>query len=168
MALNHQELIEVIRYLEDSSCEEFSLQMEGVDFFLRRGVAGVGRPAGRKPARTDSSDSAEAAAGAETRERTPARRQAPPAAKPRATGNIREVLAPMSGTFYRRPAPDAPPFVEMDSRINAGDPLCMIEVMKLFSTVYADYAGQVVSVEVDDAAVVEQGQVLLVIEAEES
>src|SRR5262249_18926473 len=53
-----------------------------------------------------------------------------------------EVVAPMVGTVYRAPAPDAPPFVEIGSMVHKGQPLCLIEVMKLFTTIASDYDGR--------------------------
>jgi acetyl-CoA carboxylase biotin carboxyl carrier protein len=164
MALTHKELVEVLTHLEESSCEEFSLQMEGVDLLLRRKVEGserqpAPRPSLRQPAASPKQQAPQEQQVQEQRKAEPA--AAAPTAQP---GNGLEVVAPMSGTFYRRPAPDAPPFAEVGAQVKQGDPLCMIEVMKLFSTVYADYNGRVVSVEVDDSQTVEQGQALFVIE----
>ena len=159
MTLTHKELVEVLKYLEDSSCEEFSLQMEGVDLLLRRHVAGSAaaprqEPRSRKPREEPAAEKDQAAPKA-------APKQSAPAA---ASAAGQEVLAPMSGTFYRRPAPDAEPFVEVGSEVREGDALCMIEVMKLFSTVYAETAGRVTAIGSNDGDAVEKGQVLVVIE----
>ena len=75
-----------------------------------------------------------------------------------------EVRAPMVGTFYRGPSPEAPPFVEPGKVVAEGDPLCLIEVMKLFTTVTAEAAGRVVEICAENAAMVEYGQALFVIE----
>lgn len=158
MALTHKELIDVLKHLEGSSCEEFSLHMNGVDLVLRRRLSGA-EPPSRPPAPAEPRPAVPEA----RRPAAPVPVEQPDTAR-QGTGAAGEVLAPMSGTFYRRPSPDAPPFVEVGSEIRAGDPLCMIEVMKLFSTIHAEIAGRVVAIEVDDAASVQQGQVLLVIE----
>ncbi len=70
----------------------------------------------------------------------------------------------MVGTFYRKPSPDAPAFAEVGTRVSVGDPLCLVEVMKLYTTVSAEQAGTVVAVCADDATLVEYGEVLFVIE----
>ncbi|MCP5367050.1 MAG: hypothetical protein H6906_06000 [Hyphomicrobiales bacterium] len=70
----------------------------------------------------------------------------------------------MVGTFYRRPSPDEPPYVEEGSVVKAGDPLCLIEVMKLYTTIEAPAAGRVVSVAAADGALVEFDQPLIVLE----
>lgn len=74
------------------------------------------------------------------------------------------VLSPMVGTFYRRPSPDDPPFVEEGARVEAGDTLCLIEAMKLFNEIVAEQAGIVRQVLLEDSAPAEFGQLLFVIE----
>ena len=71
-----------------------------------------------------------------------------------------EIKSPMVGTFYRSPAPDAPAYVEMGSRVKKGDTLCIIEAMKLMNEMESEVAGTVVEVLVDNAEPVEYGQVL--------
>ena len=70
----------------------------------------------------------------------------------------------MVGTFYRRPAPDQPPFVEVGQRVEAGDTLCLIEAMKLFNEIVAERAGVVRTVCLEDAAPAEFGQLLFLLE----
>ena len=74
------------------------------------------------------------------------------------------VRAPNLGTFYRAPKPGAPAYVEVGQQIDAGTEVCLIEVMKLFTPVKAGVAGTVREVCVDDAAMVEFEQVLVIIE----
>ena len=74
------------------------------------------------------------------------------------------VNSPMVGTFYRAPSPGASPFVEVGSRVNVGDTLCIIEAMKMLNQIEADKAGVVKAVLVDNAEPVEYGQALFVIE----
>jgi len=70
--------------------------------------------------------------------------------------------APMLGTFYRAPAPDAPPFIQVGSVVSADDALCIIEVMKLMNTIKAGKAGRVAAIAVEDGTLVEFGQMLVV------
>ena len=78
------------------------------------------------------------------------------------TGHI--VKSPMVGTYYSSPKPDAPTFVEVGSKVNVGDTLCIVEAMKMMNQIEADKAGTVVAIEVEDGAPVEFDQVLLIIE----
>ncbi|WP_313804683.1 acetyl-CoA carboxylase biotin carboxyl carrier protein [Sphingobium sp.] len=74
------------------------------------------------------------------------------------------VVAPNLGTFYRSPKPGAPSFVEVGQRVEADTEVCLIEVMKLFTSVKAGIAGTVRHIAAADAALVEGGQILLYIE----
>lgn len=78
-----------------------------------------------------------------------------------------ELKAPMLGIFYRSPEPGAPPFVEAGATVRAQDPVGLIEVMKLFNQVQAGADGRIVEILVEDATMVEHGQVLMIIEAGE-
>jgi len=71
--------------------------------------------------------------------------------------------APNLGTFYRSPKPGTPPFVEVGQRIEAGTEVCLIEVMKLFTSVKAEAGGIVKHIAVADAELVEGGQALIYI-----
>src|SRR5690606_16988693 len=74
------------------------------------------------------------------------------------------IKSPMIGTFYRKPSPDKPPFVEVGSDIKVGTPLCVIEAMKLFNEIESEVTGKVVKILVDDASPVEFDQPLFLIE----
>lgn len=75
--------------------------------------------------------------------------------------NLFEVESPMVGTFYRRPAPDRPPFVEIGQDVGPDDAVCLVEVMKLFNTIVAGQAGRIAEICVEDATPVAVGQVLV-------
>ena len=74
------------------------------------------------------------------------------------------VDSPMVGTFYRAPSPGAKAFVEVGSRVNVGDTLCIIEAMKMLNQIEADKAGVVAAILVENGQPVEFGQPLFVIE----
>lgn len=73
------------------------------------------------------------------------------------------VRAPNLGTFYRSPKPGAAPYVEVGSKVAAGDEVCLIEVMKLFTAVRCEIAGTIHSVLVEDGAMVEADQPLFAV-----
>ena len=77
---------------------------------------------------------------------------------------VHEVLCPLPGTFYRKPAPDAQPFVKEGGMVATGDTIGLVEVMKQFSEVQADAAGKIVSFLVENESAVEAGQPLAKIE----
>ena len=71
----------------------------------------------------------------------------------------------MVGTFYRRPAPDKPPYVEVGSEVDEDTPLCLVEVMKLYTTIYARTRGHIAQVCASDSDLVEYDQILFVIDS---
>jgi acetyl/propionyl-CoA carboxylase alpha subunit len=78
-----------------------------------------------------------------------------------------EIVAAMGGTFYAQEAPHLPPFVTTDAHFEKGDPLYIIEVMKMFNKVYASFAGTVTEVLVESGTVVRKGQPLFKIRPDE-
>jgi len=74
------------------------------------------------------------------------------------------VLSPMVGTAYRKPSPDAKSFVEVGSKVQAGDKVLLVEAMKTFNEIVAPRAGTVTAIFVEDGTPVEYGEPLLVIE----
>jgi acetyl-CoA carboxylase biotin carboxyl carrier protein len=73
------------------------------------------------------------------------------------------VKAPMVGTFYRSPSPDAKPFVEVGQAIKEGDTICIIEAMKLMNEIEADASGTVKAILVENGQPVEYGQPLFIL-----
>jgi len=79
-------------------------------------------------------------------------------------GHLVEVASPMVGTFYRAPAPDAPPYVDVGARVGKGSVLCIIEAMKLMNELESEVAGTVAKIMVENGQPVEYGQVLFLID----
>ena len=159
MELTHRDIAEIIKLIDDSTLDELVLEVGGVRIEARR-----------KGAMISSTVPAATAAAVASPPPSPAPPW-PPA--PIASADVAPttvapgqvvVTAPMVGTFYRRSSPDSPPFVEVGSRVNVGDALCLVEVMKLYTTVSAEQAATVVAVCADDAALVEYGQILFILE----
>jgi len=84
-----------------------------------------------------------------------------PPSEPKNDSKYEEVRSPMVGTFYRTPAPDEPPYVEVGDRIRNGQVLCIIEAMKLMNEIEAELSGQVMEILVNNGEPVEYGQVLM-------
>lgn len=149
-----KEIGEILSIIDSSSCDEVVLETQDIKLVVRRKGAGL----------TDASAASAPAPVAPAAQPTPTRGMAQAAAAPTpvATQDVGAgaVRAPMVGTFYRAPSPDATPFVEVGSRVAQGDPLCMIEVMKLFTTIHAETAGVIESIGAENGQLVEFGQVL--------
>ena len=78
-----------------------------------------------------------------------------------ASSHLYDVEAPMVGTFYRSPSPDDSPFVEVGSKVKKGEPLCIIEAMKMMNHIEAPVTGSVEEILVENAEPVEFGQVII-------
>jgi acetyl-CoA carboxylase biotin carboxyl carrier protein len=161
LALSYKEIAEIIRIIDASSCEELILELPDARIVVRRSSArGEPAPAPAAPGTVAPGAVAPVQAPAAPSAAAP---ESPPTA-PRSDGKI-EVRSPMVGTFYRTPAPNAPAFVEVGSIVKPGDPICLIEVMKLFTTLTAEHEGRIAEILVGHGEGVQYDQVLFVIEA---
>jgi acetyl-CoA carboxylase biotin carboxyl carrier protein len=153
----------LVKLLADSDVDEIEIEEEGKKIRVAkhpaRGPAipmaaappDVPRPV--FPVPTSSSAPASAGPGA----------PAPPVSAP-VDQNLHEIRSPIVGTFYRAPAPDAAPFVQVGTSVDAGTVLCIIEAMKLMNEIESDVSGKVVKILVENAQPVEYGQVLFLVE----
>ena len=87
-----------------------------------------------------------------------------PVINPETPSNLVTIKSPIIGTFYRKPSPDKDNFVNVGDEISEGQPLCVIEAMKLFNEIESDISGKIVKILVDDATPVEFDQPLFVID----
>lgn len=81
-----------------------------------------------------------------------------------AESNLVEIKAPMVGTFYRAPSPEAPPYVETAQVVDVGQVICIIEAMKLMNEIKSEVRGKVIEILVDNAEPVEFGQAIFLVE----
>ena len=137
--MNMDEIKELMDLLREKEILEFELERDGERIRIRRGPesSAAARPA-------------------------PAREEPPPAAAADASTTM--VEAPIIGTFYEGPSPDAAPFVQVGDRVEPGQVLCIIEAMKLMNEIEADTAGVVVKRFVSNGQPVEYGEALFAIQ----
>ena len=157
VSLSYDEIAEIVKIIDGSSCDEVIVETSDIKLIVRRNIAGI----------TATPASVAAPAIGPTAAAPAPRITPPPAAAPAKTAiapHQIEVVAPMVGTFYRAPSPDAAPFVEVGSAVRKGDPLCLIEVMKLFTTIAAEHEGRIVQIGAENSELVEYGRMLFVIE----
>ncbi len=149
----------LIELFDKSDWRELSVCGEGIDLFLSKD------PNARRPRDRSAMPSVAAStsdpATAPIATAIAAAPRASPYAKP---SNWVTVLAPTLGTFYSAPKPGAPPFVSVGQHVSAETEICLVEVMKLFTTVRAGVAGIVRERLATDAQLVEYGQTLFFIE----
>jgi acetyl-CoA carboxylase biotin carboxyl carrier protein len=154
-----QDLESLMELFEKSDWKELDLRMEGFELYLSKDPAR--RRAHTPGAAVAPSPAASAAAPASAA--TPSSAPAAPAAAAIPAHWV-AVKAPNLGTFYRAPKPGAAPYVQIGQSVMPETEVCLIEVMKLFTSVRAGIAGTVRQIAVQDAEMVEHDQVLLYIE----
>lgn len=155
--LSYDDVRKIIAILDASTLDEIHIELGDFKLDVRRRTAGSSVQAAPAPAA--------AAPPAQPAASAPAAAGAPPAARKDGAGlkpGQFAVSAPMLGTFYRAPAPDAPPFVDIGRVVEADEPLCIIEVMKLMNTIKAERRGKVAAILAENATMVEFGQALIV------
>jgi acetyl-CoA carboxylase biotin carboxyl carrier protein len=94
----------------------------------------------------------------------PVQAAAPPAPAPNPDAHLVTIVSPMVGTFYRAPAPDADPYIEMNSQVDLGQTVCIVEAMKLMNEIESEVRGRVVRILVDNGQPVEYGQTLFLVD----
>ena len=100
------------------------------------------------------------------RERMPHQQanQEAPQVTQKSGANTIEIKAPMVGTFYRAPSPEAPPYIEAGQVVEVGQVICIIEAMKLMNEIKSEVKGKILEVLADNAEPVEFGQPMFLIE----
>jgi acetyl-CoA carboxylase biotin carboxyl carrier protein len=152
MRLDYDQISEILKIIDSSSCEEFMLEIGDIKLVLRRRSGNESAPPfAEAPIHMTPAAAPQPTAAPQPRPE-PARTQE----------QLDVVRAPMVGTFYRSSSPGASPFVEVGSRVSKGDPLCILEVMKLFTTIAAENDGTIAEIGAENAALVEYGQMLFV------
>jgi acetyl-CoA carboxylase biotin carboxyl carrier protein len=155
MGLTFKEVAEILKIIDASQCEELVLEIEGTRLVVRRGGASGEVPVAAADPPGASAPAAKAAG--------PTATVAPGVPSGELAEGLVAVRSPMVGTFYRAPEPGKPPFAEAGTPVKKGDPLCLIEVMKLFTTIEATADGVIDAVLVEDGAQVEFDQILFAI-----
>ena len=150
-----QDVLErLIGVMDARKLDELEIEVEGLKVALRRGGRGGDSPAVVVAAH----------AGAHPAVPMPAAPAAPGGAAAEAEGeDLHIVSSPMVGTFYRSPAPDADPFVDVGDEVTPDTVLCIIEAMKVMNELKAEVAGVVQAVRAENNEAVEYGQPLFVI-----
>jgi acetyl-CoA carboxylase biotin carboxyl carrier protein len=152
-----KEIQNLIKFVSNSGVAEVKLEMDDVKITIKTTVEGT------SPEITYLQQAPMAQAAPQAAPAPVA--AAPVAAAPAAeNSNYITVKSPMIGTFYRKPSPDKPMFVEVGSTISKGDTLCVIEAMKLFNEIESEVSGKIVKILVDDMSPVEFDQPLFIVD----
>lgn len=146
--MNLKEIKEILELLKGTDVTELEVSRGENVLKVRRGHAAEDRPAAAPPAPPPPAPAGE-----------PVRTEKAPAPK----ANVKEIVSPIVGTFYRAPAPDAAPFVDVGARVTKGQVLCIIEAMKLMNEINSEYEGEVAAIYVENGQPVQYGERLFAI-----
>ncbi len=158
--LDQDDVIQILRMLDESNFDELRLEMGGVKLEVSKSGKRV------KPKEGHEINNPESGPSKATAEAVPEKvAETPKACAPEEQGaeNLVAIKAPMLGTFYSAPKPGAPPFVEEGQMVGEDDSLCIIEVMKLFNTVKAGAEGTIVKICAENGEMVEYQQTLFLV-----
>ena len=146
----------LIKFVTKSGASEVKLEMEDVKITIRTGEHNKGETTfiQQMPQMAATAPAPAAAAPVVEEATTESKEET----------NLITVKSPIIGTFYRKPSPDKPMFVEVGSVIGEGDVLCVIEAMKLFNEIESEVSGKIVKILVDDASPVEFDQPLFLVD----
>ena len=149
-----KEIQNLIKFVAKSGASEVKLEMDDIKITIRTGAEGK-----------ETTYIQQYPMGGQMQQQMPPQQQqqAPAPETPASTGEKSAdddskyitVKSPIIGTFYRKPSPDKPVFVEVGDTIKVGDVLCVIEAMKLFNEIESEVSGKIVKVLVDDSSPVE-------------
>jgi|ERR1700676_5250583 acetyl-CoA carboxylase biotin carboxyl carrier protein len=161
-----QDVEALLETFDSSNWNELNLKIDGLELFVSktpgaRGFLGATDLAESRAPIPVSRDKAALRASSAAAGETEAKETAIP-------HGLTAVRAPNLGTFYRSPKPGAPPYVQAGQRVEPSTEVCIIEVMKLFTSVHAGISGVVRQVLVEDSELVEFDQVLFLVEVDRS
>ena len=147
--MNMKEIKEMINLMNENNLMELEVEKDGMRIRLKKTASGQDLYNG--PIMVE-------------RERLPQNRALESAeSMEKAAGKTLEIKAPMVGTFYRAPSPEAPPYVEVGQMVEPGQVICVIEAMKLMNEIKSEIKGKVLEVLVDSMEPVEFGQSMFII-----
>lgn len=154
-----KEIQNLIKFVAKSGASEVKLEMEDVKITIRTGSAKTETTIVQAAPMASMPQVASAPVTPVASESA-----APVKAAEKDDSNLITVKSPIIGTFYRKPSPDKPNFVEVGTDISAGDTVCVIEAMKLFNEIESEVSGKIVKVLVDDSSPVEFDQPLFLVD----
>lgn len=158
-----KEIQSLIRFVAKSGASEVKLEMADIKITIRTGSTSA-TPETTIVQQIPMAQAPVAAAPAPTQEAPAPAEPSKDAVPAEDDSKYITIKSPIIGTFYRKPSPDKPAFVEVGSDIKPGDVLCVIEAMKLFNDIESEVSGKIVKVLVDDSSPVEFDQPLFLVD----
>ena len=156
-----KEIQNLIKFVAKSGASEVKLEMDDIKITIKTGSDPDATAIQYAPVAPQIPQMQGAAPLAEAQ---PVAQASTPAAPAAENSKFITIKSPIIGTFYRKPSPDKPLFVEVGSTIAKGDVLCVIEAMKLFNEIESEVSGKIVKILVDDMSPVEYDQPLFLVD----
>lgn len=156
-----KEIQSLIKFVAKSGANEVKLEMKDFKITIRTG---------EESPKTETTVVQQIPVAAPQTVAPPPQQAEPPKAETPASDSAQDdskyvtIKSPIIGTFYRKAAPDKPPFVEVGDTIGQGDVLCVIEAMKLFNDIESEISGKIVKILVEDSSPVEFDQPLFLVD----
>ncbi len=161
MKLDHDDLDRLIEKISTSDIQEFSLEGEDFKLEIKRNLLVQNHSTNNltsnssvekqiTASQTVSTDNISLSSNSETSQIAPPGRS-----------DLIDVTSPMVGTFYRAAAPGEDPFVDLGSKVNIGQTICILEAMKLMNEIESEFNAEIVEILVENGTPVEFGQVLM-------
>ena len=161
MKLDHDDLNRLIEKISSSDIQEFSLEGEDFKLEIKRNLFDKNYSSNNSLTNNSLEKQKNASQTATNEniqlENTPKVSQVAPPGR----SDLTEITSPMVGTFYRAAAPGEEPFVELGSKINIGQTICILEAMKLMNEIESEFNAEIVEILVENGTPVEFGQVLM-------
>ena len=163
-----EEISQILEMMKENEVNEFRLELEEGKLFLKRAGEQLVTHAPPAPAPIHYAPAPHPVAHAPAAPVALSPLATSPLAAPTAAApaekKFHELKSPMVGTFYKRPAPDAAPYVSVGDVVKKGQTLCIVEAMKLMNEIQSDVAGKIVESLLDDGQMAEYGEVLFKID----
>ena len=156
MGLSYKEVAEILKIVDASNCEEVVLELEGARLVIRKGQ-GLGSERDISKPDTVEAASSKVLAKQDTKQE---KTDPAPIKSDEVSKSDVMIRSPMVGTFYRAQSPNEPPFVDVGSKVNSGDPLCLIEVMKNFHELKSETSGNRIVFRAEDSAPIQPGEII--------
>jgi acetyl-CoA carboxylase biotin carboxyl carrier protein len=150
--MNVKEIKEMITLMNENGLTELEIEKDGLKLRLRKSNGGI------------TSEFTVAPVPHVVTAAPPQPAAAPAKEADAASRGLVEIKSPMVGTFYRAPAPDAPPYIQEGQNVEIGQVVCIVEAMKLMNEIKSEVRGKVTRIMVDNADPVEFGQAMFLIE----
>ena len=159
-----KEIQSLIKFVAKSGASEVKLEMDDLKITIRTGSLGTNDTTYVQSIPMAQAPMASAMHMQTGSNEAPAAPMAPVKEEVAEDDKYITIKSPIIGTFYRKPSPDKPLFVEVGDTISEGDVLCVIEAMKLFNDIESEISGTIVKVLVDDSSPVEFDQPLFLVD----